>query len=55
MKITYLLLLNAKPQGKPYKIRDRDSTYVLVSMAGSRTWKFDYRLDNKECTCTVGG
>ena len=36
MKITYLLLLNAKPQGKPYKIRDRDSMYLRVSVSGSK-------------------
>lgn len=40
MKLTYPLLLNAKPQDKPYKLRDRDSMYLLVSVAGSKTWKF---------------
>ena len=54
MKITYLLLLNAKPQGKPYKIRDRDSMYLRVSVSGSKIWKFDYRLDGKDCSYTLG-
>ena len=54
MKITYLLLLNAKPQGKPYKIRDRDSMYLRVSVSGSKVWKFDYRLDGKDCSYTLG-
>ncbi|TDN57989.1 hypothetical protein B0G77_8848 [Paraburkholderia sp. BL10I2N1] len=44
MKLTYPLLLNAKPQDKPYKIRDRDSMYLRVSVSGSKVWKFDYRL-----------
>ena len=41
MKLTHALLLNAKPQGKPYKLRDRDSRYLLASVAGSKSWKFD--------------
>ena len=39
MKLTYPLLLNAKPQDKPYKIRDRDSIYLRVSVSGSKVWK----------------
>ncbi|WP_118183394.1 tyrosine-type recombinase/integrase [Paraburkholderia phosphatilytica] len=54
MKLTYALLLNAKPQDKPYKIRDRDSMYLRVSVSGSKVWKFDYRLDGKDCSYTLG-
>ena len=54
MKITHALLSNAKPPAKPYKVRDSQSLYVLVSVAGSKRWKFDYRLDGKDCTFTVG-
>ncbi|CAB3782596.1 Arm DNA-binding domain-containing protein [Paraburkholderia caffeinilytica] len=55
MKLTYPLLLNAKPQDKPYKIRDRDSMYLRVSVSGSTVWKFDYRLDGKDCSYTLSG
>jgi integrase len=54
VKLTYPLLLNAKPQDKPYKIRDRDSMYLRVSVSGSKVWKFDYRLDGKDCSYTLG-
>ncbi|APA88676.2 integrase arm-type DNA-binding domain-containing protein [Paraburkholderia sprentiae WSM5005] len=54
MKLTYPLLLNAKPHDKPYKIRDRDSMYLRVSVSGSKVWKFDYRLDGKDCSYTLG-
>ncbi|MFP3566663.1 tyrosine-type recombinase/integrase [Paraburkholderia sp. SIMBA_030] len=54
MKLTYQLLLNAKPQAKPYKLTDRDSMYLYVSITGTKTWKFDYRLDGKACTYTLG-
>jgi hypothetical protein len=54
MKLTYSLLLNAKPQAKRYKLSDRDSLYLLVSITGTKTWRFDYRLDGKACTYTLG-
>lgn len=53
MKLTSPLLPNAKPQEKPYKIRDRDSMYLRVSVSGSKVWKFDYRLDRKDCSYTL--
>ncbi|WP_368621825.1 Arm DNA-binding domain-containing protein [Paraburkholderia sp. BR13444] len=34
-------------RSKPYKLRDRDSMYLRVSVSGSKVWKFDYRLDGK--------
>jgi len=46
--------LNANPQDKPYKIRARESVYLRVSVSGSKVWKFDYRLDGKDCSYTLG-
>jgi integrase len=54
MRLTYPLLQNAKPRSKPYKLRDRDSMYLRVSVSGSKIWKFDYRLDGKDCSYTLG-
>ena len=54
MKLTYPLLLNAKPKARRYKLSDRDSLYLLVSITGTKTWRFDYRLDGKACTYTLG-
>lgn len=54
MRLTCPLLANAKPQDKPYKIRDSDSTYLRVPVSGSKVWKFDYRLDGKDCSYTLG-
>lgn len=54
MKLTCPLLLNAKPKAKPYKLTDRDSMYLYVSIAGTKTGKFDFRLDDKACTYTLG-
>lgn len=34
---------NAKPQAKPYKLRDERGLYLLVQPNGSKWWRFDYR------------
>ncbi|WP_408393158.1 MULTISPECIES: Arm DNA-binding domain-containing protein [Paraburkholderia] len=28
--------------------------YPRVSVSGSKVWKFDYRLDGKDCSYTLG-
>jgi hypothetical protein len=48
------VLQNAKSQNRRYKIRDRDSMYLRVSVSGSKVWKCDYRLDGKDCSYTLG-
>ncbi len=54
MKLTHPLRLSAKPQGRPYKLRDHDSMYLRVSVSGSKVWKFDYQLDGKDRSYTLG-
>lgn len=44
----------AKPEDKPYKLYDMGRLYLLVSVAGSKYWKWNYRLDGKDCTYTIG-
>jgi integrase len=44
----------AKPKDKPYKISDSARLYLLVTVAGSKYWKWNYRLDNKDATYTIG-
>lgn len=52
--LTHSAILGAKPKDKPYKLSDTDRLYVLVSVAGKRYWKWNYRLDGKDCTYTIG-
>lgn len=44
----------AKPKDKPYKLSDTGRLYLLVTTAGSKYWKWNYRLDGKDCTYTIG-
>ena len=44
----------AKPKNKPYKLSDMGRLYLLVSTAGSKYWKWNYRIDGKDCTYAIG-
>jgi integrase len=52
--LTLTDIKSAKPRAKPYKLAHTNRLCVLVSMAGSKTWKWSYRLDGKDCTYTIG-
>ena len=52
--LTHAAILGAKPKDKPFKLSDTDRLYVLVTTAGKKYWKWNYRLDGKDCTYTLG-
>lgn len=52
--LTDTALRNLKLRIKPYKITDRDGMYGLVSPAGSITFRYDYRLNGRRETLTIG-
>ncbi|BCA57481.1 tyrosine-type recombinase/integrase [Sphingomonas sp. HMP6] len=43
-----------KPKGKLYKIADRDGMYVVVQPAGSIVFRYDYRMNGRRETLTLG-
>ena len=44
----------AGPKGKPYKLTDERRLYLLVTIVGSKYWKWNYRLDGRDCTYAIG-
>lgn len=52
--LTDTALRNLKPQAKPYKVSDRDGMYVTVSTAGTIAFRYDYRLNGRRETITIG-
>lgn len=52
--LTDTALRNLKPKSRIYKIFDRDGMYVTVSPAGTITFRYDYRLNGRRETLTVG-
>lgn len=47
-------LRNLKPKSKPYKASDHDGMYVTVSTTGTVTFRYDYRLNGRRETLTIG-
>jgi len=52
--LTHAAILGAKPKEKPYKLSDSQRLYVLVSVAGTKYWKWNFRLDGADRTYTLG-
>lgn len=47
-------LRNLKPRDKAFKVTDRDGLYVAVSTTGTRVFRYDYRIDGRRETLTIG-
>lgn len=52
--LTDTQLRNLKPTDKAFKVSDRDGLYVAVSTSGTKSFRYDYRIDGKRETLTVG-
>jgi len=45
---------SAKPREKPYKLRDGEGLYLLVTPAGGRLWRLRYRYKGRESMLGLG-
>lgn len=52
--LTDTALKNLKPSERLYKVSDRDGMYATVSSAGLVTFRYDYRLNGRRETLTLG-
>ena len=52
--LTDTQLKSLKPQDKAYKVADALGLYVTVAASGTRSFRYDYRLDGKRETLTIG-
>lgn len=52
--LTDTQLRNLKPRDKAFKVSDRDGLYVAVAPSGTKAFRYDYRIDGKRETLTVG-
>jgi len=52
--LTDTALRKLKPKAAPYKVSDRDGMYVTVSKTGTITFRYDYRLNGRRETLTLG-
>lgn len=54
MPLTVAKLRALQPAAKSYKVVDSGSLYVLVTTAGSKLWRFNYKLNGKQGTESLG-
>ena len=52
--LTETALKHLKPKDAVYKVADRDGMYVTVSVVGTISFRFDYRLNGRRETLTLG-
>uniref|UniRef100_UPI00300EFFFE tyrosine-type recombinase/integrase n=1 Tax=Avibacterium paragallinarum TaxID=728 RepID=UPI00300EFFFE len=52
--LTDTKIKSLKPKDKVYKVADRDGLYVSVSVAGTITFRYDYRISGRRETLTIG-
>ena len=43
-----------KPKDKLYKVADRNGMYVVVQPSGSIVFRYDYRMNGRRETLTLG-
>lgn len=54
MSLTNLAITKAKSKDKSYKLSDAGGLYLQVNPSGSRVWKYDFRINGKRGTFTIG-
>ncbi|BEU97176.1 hypothetical protein ACDW_28810 [Acidovorax sp. DW039] len=47
-------LRKLRPLEKSFKVADRDGMYVTVSVTGTKSFRYDYRLNGRRETLTIG-
>ncbi len=52
--LTDIAIKSLKPKNKSYKVADRDGMYVVVSKTGTKTFRYDYRINGRRETLTIG-
>lgn len=54
MPLTDILLRNAKPKEKAYKLADSGGLYIEIATSGSKLWRLKYRYAGKEKRLSFG-
>lgn len=52
--LTDRVLRQLKPRDKSYKVTDHNGMYAVVSKRGTISFRFDYRLNGRRETVTIG-
>ena len=53
-KLSNLIIKHAKPKTKKYKLPDGGGLYCEILLTGTKVWRYNYRLQGKQKTYTIG-
>ena len=54
MPLTDLMVKQALPKEKPFKLYDKEGLFLLVKPTGRKYWRFKYYFESKECQYVLG-
>jgi hypothetical protein len=54
MVLTNESVENLQPKARPYRVADSKALYLIVTVKGSKLWRFDYRFKGKRNTLSFG-
>lgn len=54
MALTDVVIRNAKPREKPYKLGDAGGLFVLIQPSGGKLWRLKYRMEAREKKLGLG-
>lgn len=54
MPLTDFAIRSAKPGSRPQKLSDGGNLHLLVTPAGGKLWRFNYRFPGKQKTVSLG-
>ena len=54
MPLTAVKIKNTRPHSKAYKLHDGSGGYLLITPAGGKLWRLDYRFAGKRRTLAIG-
>jgi integrase len=52
--LTDIAIKSLKPKEKTFKVADRDGMYLTVAKTGTKTFRYDYRINGRRETLTIG-
>lgn len=54
MPLNDLQIKRSKPAAKAYKLNDENGLYLYITPAGGKSFRFDYAMNGKRATLTIG-
>src|SRR3546814_2958126 len=54
MPLSDVVIRNAKPREKPFKMGDSLGLFLLVQPSGGKLWRFKYRINGREKKFALG-